>query len=57
MREAATAFRLTGFHHVQRLQLERSGVEILQDTQLDGNERIYVRDPFGNRLELIEERE
>ena len=26
-----------------------------EDTQLDGHERCYVRDPFGNRIELIEE--
>lgn len=24
------------------------------DTQLDGHERVYAFDPFGNRLELIE---
>jgi hypothetical protein len=26
-----------------------------EDTQLEGHDRCYVRDPFGNRIELIEE--
>ena len=39
-----------------RGSLEHAGAELTEDTQLDGHERCYVRDPFGNRLELIEER-
>lgn len=35
-------------------RLERAGVEIVWDTQLDGHRRFYIRDCFGNRLELIE---
>jgi catechol 2,3-dioxygenase-like lactoylglutathione lyase family enzyme len=38
-----------------RAALERAGRDVAEDTQLDGHERCYVRDPFGNRLELIEE--
>ena len=35
--------------------LREAGAEIAEDTQLAGHDRRYVRDPFGNRLELIEE--
>ena len=38
-----------------RTRCERRGVAVEDDTQLDGHDRWYVRDPFGNRLELIEE--
>jgi catechol 2,3-dioxygenase-like lactoylglutathione lyase family enzyme len=39
-----------------RRRLAISGVEAVLDTQLEGYRRFYVTDPFGNRLELIEER-
>jgi catechol 2,3-dioxygenase-like lactoylglutathione lyase family enzyme len=38
-----------------RAALEEAGSSIEDDTHLEGHERCYVRDPFGNRLELIEE--
>lgn len=38
-----------------RAALERQGRRVEDDAELDGHERCYVRDPFGNRLELIEE--
>jgi extradiol dioxygenase family protein len=31
-----------------------ANVEIIDDTQLDGHERFYAFDPFGNRLEFVE---
>ena len=34
--------------------LESSGVSVIPDELLEGYRRIYVSDPFGNRLELIE---
>lgn len=33
--------------------LRRAGVEVLDD-EMPGYYRVYVHDPFGNRLELIE---
>jgi catechol 2,3-dioxygenase-like lactoylglutathione lyase family enzyme len=36
---------------VQRLR--EAGVEIIEDP-LEGHHRVYVADPFGNRLELME---
>jgi catechol 2,3-dioxygenase-like lactoylglutathione lyase family enzyme len=34
--------------------LERAGVAIVTDEPLEGYHRIYVSDPFGNRIELLE---
>jgi len=34
-------------------RLRRAGVEVLDD-QMPGYYRVYVSDPFGNRLELME---
>jgi catechol 2,3-dioxygenase-like lactoylglutathione lyase family enzyme len=36
--------------------MSRAGVEIVDDEPLEGHDRVYVHDPFGNRLELIEPR-
>lgn len=36
--------------------LEQAGVVLVDDEPLDGYERVYVHDPFGNRLELLEPR-
>jgi len=30
------------------------GFEIVPDAPLEGDRRVYVNDPFGNRLELLE---
>ncbi len=35
-------------------QLERAGIAINPDEPLAGYRRIYVSDPFGNRIELLE---
>jgi catechol 2,3-dioxygenase-like lactoylglutathione lyase family enzyme len=37
-----------------RARLEQSGFEPYEDEPLDGYQRCYVADPFGNRLELME---
>lgn len=34
--------------------LEQAGIPVLTDEPLEGYNRIYVHDPFGNRLELLE---
>lgn len=36
--------------------LGRAGYEVVTDEPLDGYLRVYVNDPFGNRLELMEPR-
>lgn len=48
------AMRVRGLAEL-RGALERDGVTVTDDAHLDGHERWYVTDPFGNRLELIEE--
>jgi catechol 2,3-dioxygenase-like lactoylglutathione lyase family enzyme len=40
---------------VQRLRA--AGVEVIDDGRMPGYERVYVSDPFGNRLELMERSE
>ena len=37
-------------------ELRRAGHEITTDEPLEGYLRVYVNDPFGNRLELMEPR-
>lgn len=34
--------------------LRSAGVEVVSDEPLDGYERVYASDPFGNRIELME---
>jgi catechol 2,3-dioxygenase-like lactoylglutathione lyase family enzyme len=34
--------------------LGEAGVELVEDDGLDGYQRVYAYDPFGNRLELLE---
>jgi catechol 2,3-dioxygenase-like lactoylglutathione lyase family enzyme len=35
-------------------RLKMAGVAVVVDEPLEGYDRIYVADPFGNRLELLE---
>ena len=36
-------------------RLREAGVQVVSDDELPGYNRVYVSDPFGNRLELMEE--
>jgi catechol 2,3-dioxygenase-like lactoylglutathione lyase family enzyme len=36
--------------------LRDAGVELIDDEPLEGYDRVYAYDPFGNRLELLEPR-
>jgi catechol 2,3-dioxygenase-like lactoylglutathione lyase family enzyme len=36
--------------------LEAAGAAVTWDTELDGHDRFYSADPFGNRLEFLEPR-
>ena len=45
---------------VQRLDaitqhLQQAGVAVVSDEPLEGYHRIYISDPFGNRIELLEQ--
>ena len=35
-------------------RLREAGVEMVEDEPLPGYDRVYVADPFGNRIELLE---
>jgi catechol 2,3-dioxygenase-like lactoylglutathione lyase family enzyme len=34
--------------------LTAAGIDVVDDQPLEGYDRVYVHDPFGNRLELLE---
>jgi catechol 2,3-dioxygenase-like lactoylglutathione lyase family enzyme len=52
-RKAHPAFLVDGLDEL-RDRLRAAGVETVDDTQLQGHQRFYASDPFGNRLEFIE---
>jgi catechol 2,3-dioxygenase-like lactoylglutathione lyase family enzyme len=52
--KAHPAVRVLGLAAL-RARLQAEGVAVETDTDLDGHERWYVHDPFGNRLEFIEQ--
>lgn len=52
-RKAHPAFSVTGIGRLSEA-LKRSGFKPVTDEPLEGYDRIYVKDPFGNRIELIE---
>jgi catechol 2,3-dioxygenase-like lactoylglutathione lyase family enzyme len=52
-RKAHPAFRV---HHLEasRARCIAAGCAVTEDEPLPGNQRFYVKDPFGNRIELME---
>jgi catechol 2,3-dioxygenase-like lactoylglutathione lyase family enzyme len=52
-RRAHPAFIVNGLDEL-REKLDAAGYRIDEDVQLEGYRRFHVRDPFGNRLELVE---
>ncbi len=52
-RKAHPAFLVEGLAELAD-RLRASGVEVVEDGWMPGFERVYVSDPFGNRLELME---
>jgi catechol 2,3-dioxygenase-like lactoylglutathione lyase family enzyme len=51
--KAHPAFLVTDLPQLIR-ELERAEYRCSSDEPLDGYERAYVHDPFGNRIELLE---
>jgi catechol 2,3-dioxygenase-like lactoylglutathione lyase family enzyme len=47
------AFRVANLDAMRR-RLESAGVEIIAGNRFPGQERFFVRDPWGNRLEFVE---
>ncbi|MEL6398469.1 MAG: VOC family protein [Cyanobacteria bacterium J06626_4] len=52
-RKAHPALLVTGLARLIE-RLKAHGVDIIDDEPLEGYHRIYVSDPFGNRIELME---
>jgi catechol 2,3-dioxygenase-like lactoylglutathione lyase family enzyme len=52
-RKAHPAFLVDGLDEL-RARLDGAGYRIDDDVPLQGYRRFHVRDPFGNRLELLE---
>ena len=52
-KKAHPAFLVRGLAELAR-SLRAAGVEVVDDRLRAGDDRFYVSDPFGNRLELVE---
>jgi len=52
-RKAHPALLVRGLEEL-RARLDAAGYRIEEDVQLEGFRRFYARDPFGNRIELLE---
>ncbi len=52
-RKAHPAFIVDDLHGLAE-RLEGDGYRIVEDQPLPGYDRLYVDDPFGNRIELME---
>ncbi|GAA0480581.1 VOC family protein [Salinibacillus aidingensis] len=53
-RKAHPAFYIQNLPKLKE-HLEENGIEVTVDDRLPGYQRFYVADPFGNRLEFLEE--
>lgn len=51
--KAHPAFLVDGLADVIA-EVRRGGYRVVDDEALDGYDRVYVYDPFGNRIELME---
>ncbi|CAN5645205.1 VOC family protein [soil metagenome] len=54
-RKAHPALRVEGLPALLD-RLRAAGVTVVDDEPLEGHDRAYVDDPFGNRIELLEPR-
>ena len=52
-RKAHPALRVAGLG-VLIAKLRAAGVPLREDEPLEGDDRVYADDPFGNRIELLE---
>jgi catechol 2,3-dioxygenase-like lactoylglutathione lyase family enzyme len=51
--KAHPAFLVDGVAALAK-NLRAAGCRVVEDESLEGYERVYVHDPFGNRIELIQ---
>ncbi|RXJ04244.1 glyoxalase [Anaerobacillus alkaliphilus] len=52
-KKAHPAFQVENIEAL-KAHLDASGVEVIVDDNLPGANRIYIADPFGNRIEILE---
>ncbi len=52
-RKAHPALRIEGYD-VLLAKLRAAGIEVKEDSEIPGVRRAYIDDPFGNRIEVIE---
>ena len=52
-KKAHPALRVEGLASLVE-RLRNAGVAVVDDEPLEGYDRVYVSDPFGNRIELLE---
>lgn len=52
-RKAHPAFVVSGLDALEARARE-ADVEVTRDVELEGHRRMYLSDPFGNRIELLE---
>ena len=52
-KKAHPAFEVENMEALKN-HLTANGVEVIEDNHLPGAERVYIFDPFGNRIELLE---
>ena len=51
-RKADVAFRVSNVAELAA-RARAAGLEVKEDTHLPGHERVFIYDPFGNRLEFL----
>jgi catechol 2,3-dioxygenase-like lactoylglutathione lyase family enzyme len=51
-KKAHIAFRVDDVHALA-VRARAGGFQVVDDDELPGHERIYIYDPFGNRLEFL----
>lgn len=54
-RKAHPALIVEGLDELER-RLHGDGRDVARDTELEGFRRFYASDPFGNRLEFLEQK-
>ncbi len=52
-KKAHLALRVRGLDELVA-KCQEAGFEVISDSLLEGYDRVYVSDPFGNRIELME---
>jgi hypothetical protein len=52
--KAHLAYEVTGLD-LWRYRLAEEGIEVFESVSISGYERFEFRDPFGNRVEMIEQ--